>query len=151
MIYIYIYIYIYISSNNVRHPVTKTFTPLHFTQLHFTPLHYTCRHFISFNLNITQLHFTTLSFGLEVSLLLSWDFIIFITDNVNRFFVPWASIFHGVRLGILSGLHCIHFRMDNSFSTLPQRIKKWTVIQSLKHCSWTLVGLILWAAIAQTV
>jgi hypothetical protein len=54
---------IYISSNNVRHPVTKTFTTLHpttlhstslhFTQLHFTPLHYTCRHFISSHLAMT--------------------------------------------------------------------------------------------------
>jgi len=51
---------IYIHSNNVRHPVTKTFTTLHytspnytslhFTQLHFTPLHYTCRHFTSSHL-----------------------------------------------------------------------------------------------------
>jgi len=43
---------IYISSNIVRHPATKT----------FTPLHYTCRHFTSSHLNFTQLHFTTLSF-----------------------------------------------------------------------------------------
>jgi len=50
----------YTSSNNVRHPVTKTFhyTSLHFTQLHFTPLHYTCRHFTSSHLIFTQLHFT---------------------------------------------------------------------------------------------
>jgi hypothetical protein len=51
------------SYNNVRHPVTKTFTTLHpttlhstslhFTQLHFTPLHYTSP-------NYTSLHFTTL-------------------------------------------------------------------------------------------
>jgi len=80
-----------ISSNNDRHPVPKTFTPLHytsvhfttlhftllhytclhftsshlnFTHLHFTPLHYTCLHFTSSHLNFTQLHFTTLSFGL---------------------------------------------------------------------------------------
>ena len=45
---------IYMSSNNDRHPVTKT----------FTSLHYTCRHFTSSHLNFTQLHFTTLSFGL---------------------------------------------------------------------------------------
>jgi hypothetical protein len=56
---------IYISSNNVRHPVTKPFatlhyTSLHFTQLRFTPIHYTCRHFTSSHLNFTQLHFTTL-------------------------------------------------------------------------------------------
>jgi len=51
---------IYISSNNIRRPVTKTFTTLHytspnytslyFTKLHFTPLHYTCRHFTSSHL-----------------------------------------------------------------------------------------------------
>ena len=49
---------IYISSNNVRHPVTKTFT-----SLHPTTLNYTCRHFTSSYLNFTQLNFTTLSFG----------------------------------------------------------------------------------------
>ena len=31
---------IYISSNNVRHPVTKVFTSLHFTSLYFTTLHF---------------------------------------------------------------------------------------------------------------
>ena len=41
---------IYISSNNVKHPVTKTFTTLHPTTLHSTSphlstLHHTCRHF----------------------------------------------------------------------------------------------------------
>jgi hypothetical protein len=45
---------IYICSNNVGHPVTKP----------FTPLHYNCQHFISSHLNFTQLHFTTFSFGL---------------------------------------------------------------------------------------
>ena len=44
----------YIYSDNDRHPVSKT----------FTTLHYTCRHFTSSHLNFTQLHFTTLSFGL---------------------------------------------------------------------------------------
>jgi hypothetical protein len=43
-----------ISYNHDRHPVPKT----------FTPLHYTCRHFTSSHLNFTQLHFTALSFGL---------------------------------------------------------------------------------------
>jgi len=38
------------SSNNDRHPVPKT----------FTPLLYTCRHFTSSHLNFTHLHFTTL-------------------------------------------------------------------------------------------
>ena len=41
-----------ISSNNDRHPVTKTFTTLHPTTLHYTSPNY------------TSLHFTTLSFGL---------------------------------------------------------------------------------------
>jgi len=50
---------IHISSNNVWHPVTETFTILHPTTLHST-----CRHFTSSHLNFTQLHFTTLSFGL---------------------------------------------------------------------------------------
>ena len=50
---------IYISSNNVRHPVTMIFTPLH-----PTTLHYTCWHFTSSHLNFTQLYCTTLSFGL---------------------------------------------------------------------------------------
>jgi hypothetical protein len=50
---------IYISSNNVRYPVTKTFTTLH-----PTTFHYTCQHFTSSHINITELHFTTLSFGL---------------------------------------------------------------------------------------
>jgi hypothetical protein len=45
---------IYISSNNVRHPITKT----------FTTLQYTFRHFTSSHLNFTQLHYTTLSFDL---------------------------------------------------------------------------------------
>jgi len=48
-----------ISSNNVRHPVTKIFTTLHPTTLHYTGQHFTTSH-----LNFTQLHFTTLSFGL---------------------------------------------------------------------------------------
>ena len=50
----------YISSNNGRHLVTKTFTPLH-----PTPLHYTFRHFTSSHLNFTtSLPCTTPSFGL---------------------------------------------------------------------------------------
>jgi hypothetical protein len=41
---------IYIFSNNVIHPVTKTFTTLH-----PPTLHYICRHFNSSHLNFTQL------------------------------------------------------------------------------------------------
>jgi len=43
---------IYISSNNVRHPVTETFTPLHYTSPSFTSLH-----FLSFKLHPTTLHY----------------------------------------------------------------------------------------------
>ena len=32
---------IYISSNNVRHPVTKTFTPLHYAEPNYTSLLFT--------------------------------------------------------------------------------------------------------------
>jgi hypothetical protein len=32
---------LYISSNNVRHPVTKTFTALHYTSPNYASLHYT--------------------------------------------------------------------------------------------------------------
>ena len=32
---------IYISSNNVRHPVAKTFITLHYTSLNYTLLHFT--------------------------------------------------------------------------------------------------------------
>jgi len=31
----------YISSNNGRHPVPKTFTPLHYTSPNYTSLHFT--------------------------------------------------------------------------------------------------------------
>ena len=41
---------IYISSNNVSHPVTKTFTTLHSTSLHLSTLH-----FFSFKLIIIYL------------------------------------------------------------------------------------------------
>ena len=41
-------IYIHIYSNNGTHPVTKTFTPLHYTSPNYTPLHYTSRYFSSF-------------------------------------------------------------------------------------------------------
>jgi len=69
---------IYISSNNVRHPVTKTFTTLHpptlnsttlvdtlhFTQLHFTSLSFSLTPFTFPNapFHLTSLHFTSLHF-----------------------------------------------------------------------------------------
>jgi hypothetical protein len=55
---------IHISSNNVRHPATKTFTPLHYTLPNYTSLHVTTLVDTSSHLNFTQLHFTTLSFDL---------------------------------------------------------------------------------------
>jgi hypothetical protein len=80
---------IYVSSNNDRHPVTKTLTPLHYTCRHHsfnlklhpttpvstslisietspnnTSLHYTCWHFTFPHLNFIQQHFTTHTFGL---------------------------------------------------------------------------------------
>ena len=56
---------IYIPSNNVRHPVTKTFTTLHPTTLHPTTLHFTSLHlstlqFFPFKLHPTTLHSTSL-------------------------------------------------------------------------------------------
>jgi len=41
-----------ISSNNVRHPVTKTFTTLHSTSLHLSALH-----FLSFKLHPSTFHY----------------------------------------------------------------------------------------------
>ena len=48
---------IYISSNNVRHPVTKTFTTLHPTTLNSTPLHLSTLQFLTFKLRPTTLHY----------------------------------------------------------------------------------------------
>ena len=53
---------IYISSNNIRHPVTKTFTTFHPTTLHSTSLHLSTLHFLSFKLHPTTLHLTSLHF-----------------------------------------------------------------------------------------
>jgi len=50
---------IYISSNNVRQPVTKTFTTLHPTTLNSTSLHLSTLHFLPF-----QFHPTTLQYPL---------------------------------------------------------------------------------------
>jgi len=46
----------YISSNNVRHPVTKSFTTLHPTTLHSTSLHFSTLHFLQFKLHPATLH-----------------------------------------------------------------------------------------------
>ena len=50
-----------ISSNNDRHPVNKTFTPLHYNSAKYTSLHFIT--IINTSL-FTQLHFTTLAFSL---------------------------------------------------------------------------------------
>ena len=50
---------IYISSNNVRHPVPKTFITIHYTLPNYASRHFTLSH-----LNFTHLHFIALSFGL---------------------------------------------------------------------------------------
>jgi len=47
---------IYISSNNDRHPVTKTFTPLHYTSFRLK-LHPTTLHFFPFKLHPTTLQY----------------------------------------------------------------------------------------------
>jgi hypothetical protein len=56
---------IYISTNNGKHPVTETFTSLHYTSpsytsLYSTPLHLSTFHFLSFKLHPTTLHYTSL-------------------------------------------------------------------------------------------
>ena len=58
---------IYMSSNNVRQPVTKNLTALHWTTVYFlafkfrpTTLHYTSLHFTTSH--YTSLHFTTLHY-----------------------------------------------------------------------------------------
>jgi len=72
---------IYISSNNDRHSVTKTFTPLHYTCRHFTSFHFklhpTTRHstslhlstlhFFPFKLHSSSLHYTLLPSHLAVT------------------------------------------------------------------------------------
>jgi len=50
-----------ISSNNFRHPVTKTFTTLHPTTLHSTSLHLSTLHFLSFKLHPNTLHYSAVN------------------------------------------------------------------------------------------
>jgi len=57
---------IYISSNNVRHPVTKTFFTLHPTTLHSTSLNLTTLHFLSFKIHPTTLHYLLIWFNLRI-------------------------------------------------------------------------------------
>jgi len=46
-----------ISSNNVRHPVTKNITTLHQTIIHSTSLHFSTLHFLPFRLHPVTLHY----------------------------------------------------------------------------------------------
>jgi len=46
-----------ISSNNVRHSVTKIFTTLHPTTLHSTSLRFSTLHFLPFKVPLTTLHY----------------------------------------------------------------------------------------------
>ena len=48
---------IYISSNNVRHPVTKTLTTLQPTTLHSFSLDFSILHFLPFKLHRATLHY----------------------------------------------------------------------------------------------
>ena len=54
---------IYVSSNNFRHPVTKTFTTLHPTTFNSTSLHLLTLHFLSFKLHPTTLHYPLIWLG----------------------------------------------------------------------------------------
>jgi len=81
---------IYISSNDVKHSVTKTFTILHYTSPY-----YTCQHFTSYHLTFTQLHFTTFSFGLTSLYFLRLHFTsLHLTTIVDDFYhtsIPFIS------------------------------------------------------------
>jgi len=70
-----------ISSNNDRHPVPKT----------FTPLHYTCWHITSSHLNFTHLHFTILHYPLI------W---------LNPIYISYHSISPHITTLHLTSLHC---------------------------------------------
>jgi len=52
---------IYISSNKVKHPVTKTFTTLHQTTLNSTSLQLSTLHFLPFKLHPNTLHYPLIS------------------------------------------------------------------------------------------
>ena len=74
---------IYIYSNNYRHPVTNT----------FTPLHYTCRHFTT-HLNFNHLHFTILSFGLTPFKLPTAPFHLTSLNFTSLHFIALLDSFH---------------------------------------------------------
>ena len=56
---------IYISSNDGRHPITKTFTPLHYTSLNYTSLHFTT--LLDTSLLSFKLHPNTLKVSLHIT------------------------------------------------------------------------------------
>ena len=78
---------VFTSSNNDRHPVPRT----------FTPLHYTCWHFTSSHLNFTHLHFTTLHYRLI------W---------LNPISIPYRSISPHITTLHLTSLHCTFRRFS---------------------------------------
>jgi hypothetical protein len=57
---------IYVSSNNVRHPVTKTFTTLHYTSPNYTELHFTTHAYITMS-NVTQKFSYEIFRGLQIN------------------------------------------------------------------------------------
>jgi len=75
-----------ISSNNVRHPVTKTSTTLHPATLHSTSLYLSTLHFLSFKLHPTTLHYP-----------LIW---------LNSISVSYRSIWPHITTLHLTSLHC---------------------------------------------
>jgi len=57
---------IYVSSNNVRHPVTKTFTTIHYTSPNYTELHFTTHAYITMS-NVTQKFSCEIFPGLQIN------------------------------------------------------------------------------------
>ena len=109
----------YIPSDNGRHPVTKTFTPLHSTSLHFTPLHSTSLHFTP--LHYTSLHFPTLhSTSLHLSTLHFFSFkpqysLIWL----NPIYISYRSISPHITTFHLTSLHCIFRRFSSQLFFHP--------------------------------
>jgi len=104
---------IYISSNNVRHPVTKTFTTLHYTSSNYTSLHLSTLHFFPFKLHPTTLHPHTLhSTSLHLSTLHFLPFKLHPNTLhypliwLNRIQIPYRSISPHITKLHLTLLHC---------------------------------------------
>ena len=96
----------YISSNNVRNPVTKTFTTLHLTILHSTSQHLSL-HFLSFKLHPATLHYP-----------LIW---------LKSIQISYRSISTHITTLHLTSLHCT-FR----WLSLQRLITDWTQSSSLE-------------------